>query len=110
MATRKMPQNLDAEMSVISACLLMPSAADKVCENLSPEMFFSDANRKIFEAVFELHEHKKPIDYTTLTNELEKNNTLALIGGIEYLSDVVDSIVSAANVEYYMNKIGRAHV
>ncbi len=98
-----MPQNLDAEMSVISACLLMPSAADKVCENLSPEMFFSDANRKIFEAVFELHEHKKPIDYTTLTNELEKNNTLALIGGIEYLSDVVDSIVSAANVEYYMN-------
>ncbi len=103
MATRKMPQNLDAEMSVISACLLMPSAADKVCENLSPEMFFSDANRKIFEAVFELHEHKKPIDYTTLTNELEKNNTLALIGGIEYLSDVVDSIVSAANVEYYMN-------
>lgn len=103
MATRKMPQNLDAEMSVISACLLMPSAADKVCENLSPEMFFSDANRKIFEAVFELHEHKKPIDYTTLTNELEKNNTLALIGGIEYLSDVIDSIVSAANVEYYMN-------
>lgn len=98
-----MPQNLDAEMSVISACLLMPSAADKVCENLSPEMFFSDANRKIFEAVFELHEHKKPIDYTTLTNELEKNNTLALIGGIEYLSDVIDSIVSAANVEYYMN-------
>ena len=33
MANRKMPQNLEAEMSVLSACLLMPSAADKVCEN-----------------------------------------------------------------------------
>lgn len=103
MANRKMPQNLEAEMSVLSACLLMPSAADKVCENLIPDMFFSDANRKIFEAIFSLHESKLPIDYTTLTNELEKNNTLALIGGIEYLSDVVDAIVSAANLEYYIN-------
>ncbi|MCI8498512.1 MAG: replicative DNA helicase [Bacilli bacterium] len=103
MANRKMPQNLEAEMSVLSACLLMPSAADKVCENLIPDMFFSDANRKIFEAIFDLHEGKHPIDYTTLTNELEKNNTLALIGGIEYLSDVVDAIVSAANLDFYIN-------
>lgn len=103
MATRKMPQNLDAEMSVLSACLLMPSAADKVCEELNPDMFFSEANRKIFEAIYELHEHKKPIDMMTLTNELEKDNKIALIGGLEYLSEVVDSIVSAANIDYYIN-------
>ena len=103
MAGRKMPQNLEAEMSVLSACFLMPSAADKVCENLTSEMFFSEANKKIFEAIFNLHENKKPIDYTTMTNELEKNNTLALIGGLEYLGDVVDSIVSAANLEFYIN-------
>ncbi len=103
MVTRKMPQNLDAEMSCLSACLLLPSAADKVCEELTAEMFFSDANRKIFEAIFELHEHKKPIDMMTLTNELEKDNKIALIGGLEYLSEVVDSIVSAANIDYYIN-------
>ena len=102
MTARKMPQNLEAEMSVLSACLLMPSATDKVCEEMSAEMFFSEPNRKIFEAIFNLHENKKPVDMTTLTNELEKNNALALIGGLEYLSDVVDSIVSAANLEYYM--------
>ena len=103
MAGRKLPQNLDAEMSVLSACLLMKSAADKVCEEMIPDMFFSEANKKIFEAIFNLHENKKPIDMTTLTNELEKNNSLALIGGLEYLSEVVDSIVSAANLEYYIN-------
>lgn len=103
MATRKMPQNLEAEMAVLSACLIMPSAADKVCEELIPDMFFKEANRKIFEAIFELHEHKKPIDMMTLTNELEKDNKLALIGGLEYLSEVIDSIVSAANIEYYIN-------
>lgn len=103
MAARKMPQNLEAEMSVLSACLLMPSAADKVCEGLIADMFFSEANRKIFEAIYNLHENKKPIDVTTLTNELEKNNTLSLIGGFEYLSDVVDAIINAANLEYYIN-------
>lgn len=103
MAGRKMPQNLEAEMSILSACLLMKSAADKVCEEMIPDMFFSDANKKIFEAIYNLHEGKKPIDMTTLTNELEKNNTLSLIGGMEYLSEVVDAIVSAANLEYYIN-------
>ena len=103
MAGRKLPQNLEAEMSILSACLLMKSAADKVCEEMIPDMFFSDANKKIFEAIYNLHEAKKPIDMTTLTNELEKNNTLALIGGMEYLSEVVDAIVSAANLEYYIN-------
>lgn len=102
MAGRKMPQNLEAEMSVLSACLLLKSAADKVCEEMIPDMFFSDANRKIFEAIYNLHESKQPIDTTTLTNELEKNNALALIGGYEYLSEVVDAIVSAANLEYYI--------
>ena len=103
MESRKMPQNLEAEMSILSACFLMPSNADKVCEEMIPEMFFSEQNRKIFEAIFNLHENKKPIDMTTLINELERNNTLAIIGGMEYLSDVVDSIVSSANLEYYMH-------
>jgi len=103
MESRKMPQNIEAEMSILSACFLMPASADKVCEEMIPEMFFSEQNRKIFEAIFTLHENKKPIDMTTLINELERNNTLAIIGGMEYLSDVVDSIVSSANLEYYMH-------
>ena len=103
MSGRKMPQNIDAEMSVLSACLLMKSAADKVCEEMLPDMFFNEANRKIFEAIYNLHESKRPIDMTTLINELEKNNTLSLIGGIEYLTLVIDSLVTASNLEYYIN-------
>ncbi len=102
MSVRKMPQNIEAEMSVLSACLLMPSAADKVCEELTADMFFSEQNRKIFESIFNLHETKRPIDMTTLTNDLENRNVLVLIGGLEYLTEVVDSIVSAANLEFYI--------
>ena len=52
-----------------------------------------------------MHDKGEPIDLTTLINELEKNNVLAIIGGMEYLSEVVDSIVSTANLSYYMNII-----
>ena len=103
MPARSLPQNLDAEMAILAACLITKSAADKVCEEITPEMFFSESNKRIFEAIYTLHESKKPIDMMTLTNELEKNNSLALIGGMEYLTDVLDSIISAANVEYYIN-------
>ena len=103
MPARSLPQNLDAEMAILAACLITKSAADKVCEEITPEMFFSESNKRIFEAIYTLHESKKPIDMMTLTNELEKNNSLALIGGMEYLTDVLDSIISAASVEYYIN-------
>ena len=102
MPARKMPQNLDAEMSVLSASMLMPSAADKVCEEMNKDMFFSEPNKKIFEAIYNLHETKRPIDITTLTDELEKSNNLVLIGGLEYLTEVVDAMVSAANLDYYI--------
>ena len=49
MAERKMPQNLEAEMSILGACFLSTYALDKVCEELTSEMFYSEANKRIFE-------------------------------------------------------------
>ena len=51
MPTRKMPQNLEAEMSVLGVAFLNKNALNKICEDLYPEMFYSDANKKLFEAI-----------------------------------------------------------
>jgi len=103
MAERKMPQNLEAEMSILGSCFLSSYALDKVCEEVSSDMFYSDANRKIFEAIYELHERKTPLDSTTLTNEIEKRDNINAIGGVEYLSEVIDSVITAANIDYYID-------
>jgi replicative DNA helicase len=102
MATRKMPQNLEAEMSVLGVAFLDKSALSKICEELSSDMFYSDANKKIFEAIKALYDNKAPIDVTTITEELDKKKNLSAIGGLEYLSDVIDSVATASNLEYYM--------
>lgn len=103
MAERKMPQNLEAEMSILGSCFLSSYALDKVCEEVTSEMFYHDANKKIFEAIYELHENKVPLDTTTLVNEIEKRDNINTIGGLEYLSEVVDSVITAANIDYYID-------
>lgn len=102
MATRKLPQNLDAEMSVLGICFINEYSLDKVCEELLPEMFFDDKNRTIFETISELHKNKIAIDITTVSDDLEKKKKLNQVGGIDYISDVIDSVAIASNLEYYM--------
>ena len=103
MAERKMPQNLEAEMSILGSCFLSTYALDKVCEEVSNDMFYSEANKKIFEAIFELHRNKIPLDSTTLINEIEKHDSINSIGGVEYLTEVIDSVITAANIDYYID-------
>ena len=103
MAERKMPQNLEAEMSILGSCFLSSYALDKVCEEVNPDMFFSEANKRIFEAIYDLHQNKIPLDSTMLINEIEKKENINNIGGVEYLSDVIDSVITAANIDYYID-------
>ena len=65
-------------------------------------MFYSDANRKLFEAMKSLYEQKIPLDSTTILDELDKKKNLNSIGGVEYISEVIDSVATAANLEYYI--------
>ena len=102
MPARKMPQNLEAEMSVLGAAFLDKKALTKICEEIYPDMFYSDANRKLFEAMKSLYEQKIPLDSTTILDELDKKKNLNSIGGVEYISEVIDSVATAANLEYYI--------
>jgi len=103
MPARKMPQNLEAEMAVLGVVFLNNSYLSKVCEELSADMFYSDQNKKIFEALKNMYETKTPVDLTTITEELDKKKNLSAIGGVEYLSEVVDSVVTPSNIDYYIN-------
>ena len=105
MAERKMPQNLEAEMMALGCAFLTRYACDKVCEDLDSDMFVSEANKRIFEAIYTLHQNKIPLDSSTIKNEIEKHISINAIGGIEYLSEVIDSVISSANIDYYIDII-----
>ena len=102
MPARKMPQNLEAEMSVLGVAFLNKNALVKICEELYSDMFYSDANKKLFEAIKSLYDAKVPIDITTVKEELDKKKNLTAVGGIEYIGEVIDSVATAANLDYYI--------
>ena len=102
MPTRKMPQNLEAEMSVLGVAFLNKTSLAKICDELSADMFYSDANKKLFEAIKSCYEEHIPVDITTIKEELDKKKNLSAVGGIEYLSEVIDSVATAANLDYYI--------
>lgn len=102
MAERVMPHNYDAEQAVLGAMFLSKYAAQKCVENLSQELFYSESHQKIFSVVSELVENSKPVDITTVTEELEKKKFLKEIGGIVYLTELVNSVPSASNVDEYI--------
>ncbi len=103
MAVRKMPQNLEAEMSVLGVTFLSKSALEKVCEEISEDMFYSEENKKIFNAIKDLYNNHTAVDVTTLAEELDKKKNLSSVGGIEYITEVIDSVATASNVDYYIN-------
>lgn len=102
---RDEPKNLEAEMNVLGCAFLSSTALEKTCEELTSEMFYDKKNASIFNAMKDIHARKEPMDATILKNEIEKSTPINSIGGVEYLSEVIDSVVSASNVETYINII-----
>ena len=107
---RKEPQNIEAEINALGCAFLSKSALDKVCEELHSEMFFLDAHKKIFEVLKKLRREDIAVDVTTVSNELEKDKVLGTIGGIEYITEIIDAVATPANIEYYINIIFEKYV
>lgn len=100
-ADRIPPQNIEAEQAVIGAIFLEPQSLVLVSEILIPEDFYRAAHQRIYHAMLQLSDKGEPVDLVTVTTELANAKILEEIGGVSYLSDLADSVPTAANVEYY---------
>jgi replicative DNA helicase len=103
MVNREIPQNIEAEQSVIGAMLLSKSAIVEVIESLVPESFYLDKHGKLFTAIKKLYDNGIPVDFTTLTNELKDQGLLSAVGGVEYITEIMEQTPIASNVSYYIN-------
>ncbi len=100
-----LPSNIEAEKSLLGSVFWSYAALQKACEELDKEVFYLDSNGKIFEVIKELYNKKQPVDINTLTSELVTKKILDQVGGVEYLNEIIESVATGANVEYYINSI-----
>jgi replicative DNA helicase len=97
------PQNLEAEMAVLGSMLLDEDAISVASELLDKNSFYKDTHQKIFEAVLGLYNANKAVDLITLTEVLKRDGILDEVGGVSYLTGLVNSVPTAANISHYVS-------
>ena len=102
MAERRIPHDIEAEQSVLGAMFLSKQALQKGVESLTKDLFYLDSHIKIFGVMSELAESKAPVDVTTVSAELKKRDLLKQVGGNEYLSELMNIVPTASNVDEYI--------
>jgi replicative DNA helicase len=101
LADRVPPQHVEAEEFVLGAILLDNQALNKVLEVLSPNAWYREAHRKIFQAMIDLSETNEAIDQITVCEQLRRRNELEQVGGAAYLAQLVAQVPTAANVRHH---------
>jgi replicative DNA helicase len=89
---------LEAEAAVLSAALLSADAFDEVQEILVAEHFYSEANRRVFEAILELNRNSVPVDVVNVASWLRSRERLEQVGGSSYLAELTDATPAVAHV------------
>lgn len=105
---RSIPNNQEAEQSLLSSMFISKYALDKACDSLNEEDFYYENNKIIFNTLSSLASRNIPIDMTSIITELKNNNKLDAAGGIPYLTEVLNSEAVSANTEYYIKKVNDA--
>lgn len=107
---RPMPQNIEAEKSVLAACMLNQEAAEEIALKLKPENFYRPAHGIIFEAVCDLNTRRIPIDQISLADALNAAGQLEAVGGKAYLVELADNTFALANWQNHAEIVKRTAI
>lgn len=98
---RIMPHSPEAEQSVIGSMLLDQEAVILATEKLTEEEFYNPRFRVLFSAITALYREGKPADPVTLADKLHENKASEEISSVEFISTIISSVPTSANIRYY---------
>lgn len=99
--TRNAPQNISAEQATLGSIILDKDSILNCIEILQAEDFYRNSHQVIYQCALDLFEKNQAVDLVTLTEELNKRKQLEEVGGASYLTTLMNSVPTAANVIYY---------
>ena len=104
------PQAVDLEEVVLGAMMIDKKGVDEVIDILHPDVFYKDAHRFIYEAIFKLFESSEPVDLLTVSSELKKEGKLEAVGGDFYLIKLTQKVASSAHIEFHARIILQKYI
>jgi replicative DNA helicase len=104
------PQDLDAEKALLGSIMLSPESVHDISEIISKDSFYSEKHRLLYENMLELSNRREPIDLVSVTHKLKEKKIFDSIGGTTYLSELLNSVPSSANIAYYAQIIRKKQI
>ncbi|MBV9972315.1 MAG: AAA family ATPase, partial [Candidatus Eremiobacteraeota bacterium] len=95
------PQNLEAEQALLGSLLVDREIAGLVAAIVKAEDFYAHVHETIYQAIMELYDRGEPLDKITVSEELQRRDMLERVGGLSYLSSLMDTVQTAASATYY---------
>ena len=100
---KMMPHNLDAEQAVLGCLIIDSMCQTEIMSMLKADDFYTDSHRSIYQAMTKVFQKNMPIDFVTLTEELEREGKIDAVGGIDYINFLSNVVPSAANYKFYVD-------
>jgi len=98
------PHSIEAEQGALGCMLIAPNEAIGVCVEKfkrGPETFYDLRHQSLYETLVEMSDRKEAIDLITVRQRLKDKGQLEAIGGVTYLTALVDATPSPANLPFY---------
>ena len=96
-----MPHNIEAEQAVLGCILIDVQAQADILGIMKEDDFYTQAHKDIFSVMNKVYQRSVPVDFVTLSDQLDKDKILDKVGGIEYITTLTNVVPSAANYNYY---------
>jgi len=109
-STATVPHNREAEEAVVGAVLINPEVYYDLAQFLLADDFYIHRHRWIWEAFTRLHEQRIPLDFLTVTEELERVGQLGEIGGPAYLTALLNQVPTSLHAEAYGRMVEAAAI
>lgn len=101
------PQNIEAEQCVLGSLLLDRDAVIKIADLITADDFYEEKHRIIYQAILRLYDERSSIDILTVSNTLNEGASLETVGGMSYLTTLVNAVPSAAHIVHYAQIVRR---
>ena len=96
-----LPHNIEAEQALLGCILIDVQIQGDILGMIKESDFYTEAHKNIYNTMLKIYLKSTPIDFITLTNQLEKDKLLDSVGGIEYITALTNVVPSAVNFKYY---------
>lgn len=96
-----MPHNLEAEQAVLGCILIDGHSQADILGMMKEDDFYSASHKDIYATMLKIYQKSTPVDFITLTDQLDKDKILDKVGGIDYITTLTNVVPSAANFNYY---------